>query len=117
MIVDDDETFRRTLGETLARAGYAVSAAENGSDALRLHQQETFDLIITDLIMPEKDGFETIIELRRRQPDLKIIAISGGGRVDADDYLPIAQHLGAARALEKPFTSDEIHEAVASLLT
>ena len=116
LIVDDDEPLRRLLSQALARAGYAVITAENGVAALRLYREEPVELVITDLIMPEKEGFETIMELRRIEPNLKIIAISGGGRVDAGDYLPTARHLGAARTLAKPFSFQEMLEAVKGLL-
>jgi CheY-like chemotaxis protein len=99
LVVDDDETFRRLLCQTLLRAGHEVLAADDGRGALRLYRQQPADLVITDLIMPEQEGLETILELRRLQPDLKIIAISGGGRMVPGDYLPIARHLGAARTL------------------
>jgi CheY-like chemotaxis protein len=116
LLVDDDEPLRRVLGRTLERAGYSVLTAANGAEALKLYQQEPVDLVITDLVMPEKEGFETIMELKRLQRDLKIIAISGGGRGDAGDYLPVARHLGAAKVLAKPFSMEEILQAIRELL-
>ena len=118
MIVDDDEAFRRVLCQTLLRAGYTVTTAENGDAALRLrlYREDPVEIVITDLIMPEKEGFETITALRVLQPDVKIIAISGGGHIDVGDYLPAARHLGAAKVLAKPFTSQEILEALESLV-
>ena len=116
LIVDDDEPFRRILRETLRLAGYVVTTAENGAVALRLFRQEPVDLVMTDLIMPEKEGIETILELLRLQVDLKIIAMSGGGCREAGDYLPIARHLGASEVLTKPFTAQDLMEAVETLL-
>ena len=116
LLVDDNESFRRPLGEALRRAGYEIQGAGDGSAALVLYQQQPFDLVITDLIMPEKEGLETIIELHRLKPELKIIAMSGGGRMNPEDYLPMARQLGAAATLAKPFTAEEILEVVDCLL-
>jgi DNA-binding response OmpR family regulator len=116
LLVDDNEPFRRGLGLTLERAGYEVQSAPDGAVALKLFREFPADLVITDLIMPEKEGLETIMDLRRLQPELKIIAMSGGGRIDPNDYLPIAKKLGAALTLSKPFSTGEILEAVAGLL-
>ncbi len=116
LIIDDDERFRAMLEQTLARAGYRTASAGDGRQGLRLHREAPADLILTDLIMPEQEGLETIIELRRSFPGSKVIAMSGGGRHHADDFLPIAQKLGAARTLAKPFTRDELLLAVREVL-
>jgi DNA-binding response OmpR family regulator len=116
LLVDDNEGFRRPLAAILQRAGYEVQTAGDGAAALALFRQHRFDLVITDLIMPEKEGLETIMELRRLRPTLKIIAMSGGGRMDPSDYLPMAERLGAALTLTKPFSAQEFLEAVATLL-
>ena len=116
LVVDDDEALRRTLCQTLERADYDVVGAADGAAALKLYRQQPVDLVITDLIMPEREGIETILELRRLRPDLKIIAVSGGGLMAPAAYLAPARPLGAAMALAKPFTSEEILQAVASLL-
>jgi CheY-like chemotaxis protein len=116
LVVDDDETFRRPLCQTLRCADHEVQAAADGSAALELFRQQPVDLVITDLVMPEKEGIDTILELRRLQPDLKIIAMSGGGYTHCTDYLQIARRLGANRTLAKPFTAQEVIEAVTSLL-
>jgi CheY-like chemotaxis protein len=112
LLVDDNETFCRSLAEILRRAGYEVRTAAEGSAALRLFREEPADLVITDLIMPGKEGLETIIELRQIRSSVRIIAISGGGRIDPGDYLPMAQQLGANRTLAKPFTSEQILDLV-----
>ncbi len=116
LVVDDDETFRRLLCQTLLCLGHEILAAAEGCEALKLHRQHTIDLVITDLIMPEKEGLETILELRRLQPNLKIIAMSGGGRILRVDCLQFARNLGANRTLAKPFKAQEVIEAVTSLL-
>ncbi len=115
LLIDDDQAFLRPLELILRRAGYEVQTANNGTVGLRLFRQESADLVITDLIMPEKEGLETIMALRQIQPDLKIIAMSGGGRVQAGDYLVVAEQLGATRILGKPFTREELLEMVGEL--
>jgi CheY-like chemotaxis protein len=116
LLVDDDEPFRKMLHKTLERAGYQVQDAPNGKAALELYRQEPTDLIITDLVMPEKEGLETIMELRRLNPAVKIIAMSGGGRMNPEVNLVMAQRLGAKRTLAKPFSQQEILDAIARVL-
>ena len=116
LVIDDDEAFRRVFADTLVRAGYQVLTAENGVVALKLFRAQPVDLVITDLVMPEKEGIETMLELHKLQPTLKIIVMSGGGRVDPTDYLPMAKQLGASKTLAKPFKSEEMLDAVAGLL-
>jgi DNA-binding NtrC family response regulator len=109
MIVDDDQSVRQLLAAILDDAGYATAQAENGRDALALLQSAHFDLVITDLVMPEQEGIETIKLLRRDFPDVKVIAMSGafGG-----DYLRIAGYLGAHQTLQKPVSVDALLQAV-----
>src|SRR5208283_2976492 len=95
LVVDDNAEVRRALSKTLLKAGYDVITAEDGAAAVRVYRGQSFDLVITDLIMPNQEGLETIMELRRLTPEVKIIAISGGGRLGPEDYLPIAQGIGA----------------------
>lgn len=90
LIIDDDDQIREMLRQMLERAGYEVTDAPNGKVAMKLYREQPADLIITDLIMPGKEGIETIIELRRDFPEVKIIAISGGGRIAPRDYLAMA---------------------------
>ena len=117
LLVDDNESFRTPLRSVLERAGYEVQVADEGRSALNLYQEQPFDLVITDLIMPGKEGLETIMELRQFQPGPKVIAMSGGGRMDASDYLPMAKRLGATETLAKPFTADEILKLVRRVLS
>jgi DNA-binding response OmpR family regulator len=114
--VDDDAPLLKLAVEYLSRAGHAVTTAANGKEAMRLVQDSTFDLVITDLIMPEKEGMEVIMELRRTIPTLKIIAMSGGGRIDAGDYPATAKQLGASQTLSKPFSGKELLEMVSAVL-
>ena len=116
LLVDDDEQFRTMLSESLSQAGYEVNEARDGREGIQSYRDHPCDLIITDLIMPEKEGLETIQELRRRYPEVKIIAISGGSRHGSFDYLKMAQAFGARRMLAKPFTRMEILEAVSQVL-
>ena len=117
LVIDDDTQFRQMLGQMLERAGYEVLEAANGKEGIELCQQAPTDLIITDIIMPEKEGVETIIELKRDFQDVKIIAVSGGGRADSKDYLKIAKRLGADRIFSKPFDREELLAAIEKLLS
>jgi DNA-binding NtrC family response regulator len=112
LIVDDEESIRRLLQGVLTRAGHEVDSAADGNQALAAVRASPYDLVVTDLIMPGKEGIETIMELRTSQPTVKIIAMSGGSRVCALDYLTIASQLGAAATLEKPFMIDALLDAV-----
>jgi DNA-binding response OmpR family regulator len=116
LLIDDNAGMLKMQVAFLQQAGHAVTTAVNGKEGLKLVAQQPFDLVITDLVMPEKEGIEVIIELRQKLPALKIIAISGGGRVKPEGYLVLAQKLGAAKTLAKPFSGKELVEAVTSVL-
>lgn len=116
LIIDDEEPIRFTLRAILQKAGYEIAEATNGEEGLALQREQPFDLIITDIIMPEKAGVETIIDLRSNYPDLKIIAISGGGRTRNLDFLKIAKQYGADKYLTKPFSRDELLAVIQSCL-
>jgi CheY-like chemotaxis protein len=116
LLVDDDEQFRTMLTEVLERAGYQVFAVADGNEAVKQYQHHQTDLVITDIIMPEKEGLEMITELRHLHPDAKIVAISGGGRGNAQDYLKMAAAFGADRVLAKPFSNREVLETINSVL-
>ena len=116
LIIDDDDQYRKLLREMLTREGYEVADASNGKEGLRLYQSEPVDLIITDIIMPEKEGIETIIEFKQDFPEAKIIAISGGGRIGPEEYLNMAKSLGVLRTFYKPFERMELLEAVREIL-
>lgn len=116
LLVDDHAEFLAVQKELLEDAGHTVVTASNGFKALAAMDAGVFDLVITDIIMPGKEGIETIIELRRRHPLLKIIAMSGGGRVGAMSYLELAEKLGAIHTLEKPFNEAVLLEAIDTVL-
>jgi len=117
LIIDDDKPFRVMLRIMLENAGYKdIKEAENGYIGMKLIRKSPFDLVITDIVMPEKEGIETIMELRRDFHAVKIIAMSGGGKIGPGTYLEMAGHLGAGRTLEKPFQQSELVDAVRGLL-
>ncbi len=127
LIIDDEEDIRDVLQMILEGAGHDVRVASNGNAALGLLHDETANLIITDIIMPEKDGVSTITEIRQAFPYIKIIAISGGGGIDPMTYKPeaisttaylaAAKQAGADAVITKPFEREELLTAVASLLS
>lgn len=116
LIIDDESHVRKYLRILLQKEGYLTEEAPDGEKGLMLQRKNPADLVITDLIMPEKEGIETIREMKRDFPNVKIIAISGGGRVHTADYLKIAQHIGANRVFPKPFEKNEILAAVRELI-
>ena len=103
LIIDDDNLVRATLARTLLQAGHEVIEAANGNEGLLKFDGRTIDLVITDILMPEKEGLETIRELRRSNAEVKIIAISGGDRVNNLSYLSMAAAFGADDTLAKPY--------------
>lgn len=112
LVVDDEAQIRTMLTQMLELEGYAVHSAENGEEGLTLVGRYAFDLVITDMIMPVKDGLKFIMELVRDYPDLKILAISGGGAIKAERYLTMAGYLGDIATLEKPFKREVLLELV-----
>jgi CheY-like chemotaxis protein len=116
LIIEDDEFVMNMLKQTFERAGYDVGTASNGSEGLKLYHSKPFDVVITDLIMPEMEGIETISVLRKDNPDIRVIAISGGGRNSPEDYLYLAKKLGAARTFPKPVDRNMLLEAVKELV-
>ena len=91
LIIDDEDELRILLRQMLEHAGHEVTEAVNGAEGIELYERDTHELIITDIIMPEMEGVETMLALRRTDPELPIIAISGGGRLDATDFLTMAK--------------------------
>ena len=116
LVVDDDEQIRQMLQQLLEREGFAVEVAPNGKEALARNATHPADVIITDLIMPDMDGVEMIMEFVNKDAAAKIIAISGGGKVGPSDYLAMAAALGARRTFAKPFKRGELLTAVRELL-
>ena len=115
LLIEDDDELRKVIAQSLARVGHEVFQAAEGSEGLNLFHGGDFDLVLTDLVMPGKEGVETIIELRRERPALKIIAMSGGMPRSAF-YLNLAGHLGAQRTIEKPFTPTDLIRTIDELL-
>ncbi len=116
LIIEDDSEVREYLESVLSRAGYECISAPNGKAGVELFLASPTDLVITDIIMPEKDGIETIMDLRRKNSGLKVIAISGGGRAEPENYLHSAKLLGANRTMKKPFTNEEMLQTIKELL-
>lgn len=112
LLVDDDPLVRETLTVALEAAGHSVQAAENGDIALRHLAGASPDVVVTDIIMPTREGVETIREVHRRYPALPIIAISGGGRLDAFSLLDVAEKFGAVATLAKPFRPQKLVELI-----
>lgn len=115
-VFDDEESILMMLKKMLEREGHEIQTATNGKEGIELFEKGKPDLLITDIIMPEKEGLETILQLRKKFPDLKIIAISGGGRIGPDEYLPVAKLLGASAVFQKPLIPKEFLQTVANLL-
>jgi DNA-binding response OmpR family regulator len=113
LVVDDEPQIRDLLAESLERAGFDVDTAGDGIEALKCFRTYPADVVVTDIIMPDQEGIETIIQLRRENPELAIIAISGGGAIAPDGYLGTARLLGARSTFAKPFSiADLVAEAV-----
>ncbi len=120
LVIEDDSLTCEWLDSLLTRNGYVVDLATNGKEGVDKFQANPADLVITDIVMPEKDGIETITDLKRQYPSLKVIAISGGDRRPEDisrNYLHSAKLLGANRAMQKPITNEDLLAAVRELLS
>ena len=116
LVVDDERSFREFLAELLALSGFEVRQAANGDDALAMLKSSAPDLLITDVIMEGTDGIDLIPMARKQHPNLPIIAMSGGGRIEAETYLEVGRHLGADLTLRKPFREAELLDAITRLL-
>ena len=117
LLADDDAQVRKMLKITLERAGHEVVEAADGNQAVQVYDPETIDVVVTDIVMPEKEGIETIMELKTINPEVQIIAISGGGRINPEDYLKWAQRFGVARTFTKPVDREELLATVADLVS
>ena len=116
LVIDDDAPVRMIIRRMLVQEGHDVVEASDGDTGFEMYTREPADVVITDIVMPKKEGLETIKELCKAFPDVKIIAISGGGKVEGRYYLDIAKKLGAKRTFEKPFTWQKLTESVKELL-
>jgi CheY-like chemotaxis protein len=117
LVIDDDADLRAVMLEALELAGHEVFAAADGALGLELQREHPADVVITDIFMPDKEGIETIRELRQEFPGIKIIAMSGGGLyVKKSGYLSTASEVGAATILRKPFDQKTLLDAVSEVL-
>ncbi len=116
LLIDDDAAVRYALKQVLERAGHQVEEANDGMVGIDVYNATRPDIVVTDIIMPNQEGIETIIKLKRMAPEIAIIAMSGGGRTGNRDYLGMAEKLGAAKVMPKPFRPRELVEAVQALL-
>ncbi|MCH8204372.1 MAG: response regulator [Candidatus Hydrogenedentes bacterium] len=116
LLIDDEESVLKMLKTFFERQGFDVEVATDGGIGLAINLKSRVDIVVTDILMPHKEGFETIREFRLEFPDVKIIAISGGGRNGADTYLEFAKSFGADKTFAKPFDLSELRDAVDELL-
>ena len=115
VIIEDDQIIRESLKEILEMNSFQVFAIDSGIDLMKKITEFRPDVLITDIIMPDKDGIEIIIEAKKTLTDIKLIAISGGGRIDSESYLNTAKYLGADATLKKPFTHEQLISVIKSL--
>jgi len=115
VIIEDDTVIRESLKEILELNNYEVLAEDSGIDLMKKVNEFVPDILITDIIMPDKDGIEIIIEAKKTHPDIILIAISGGGRIDSESYLNTAKYLGASATLKKPFSHAQLLDLLKNL--
>lgn len=115
LVIDDDASIRKFLLTLLKKNGFDAIEAGDGRQGLNVFKAEGADLIITDLVMPDKEGLETIKDIKDTNPDIPVIAISGGGLIDPETYLLLAKNLGAAYTFSKPLDRNKLVEAVKEL--
>ena len=116
LIIDDDEMIVESLSVLLQNEGYDVLSSSNGKNGLKLLGKNRIDVVITDIIMPDKDGIETIREIKKTYRNTKIIAMSGGGKIAAKEYLTFVKQLGVRHTLSKPFEKEQILSALEAVL-
>lgn len=116
LVVDDDPEIARTLQRILEHAGHVVTTANNGTRALKCLETSSFDLLITDIVMPDQDGLAIILQSKKKNPALPIIALSGGGLGNSENYLKMASAFGANKTCEKPFEPIKLIQHVDELI-
>lgn len=116
LVVDDEPSIRKLFARHLEGKGYEVIEAANGKEAVRCYRENPSDLVVTDIVMPEKEGIGMMMDLRREFPDVKVIAISGGGLNAPGSYLETAKYLGALRTFSKPLDWPELLTAIDEVL-
>jgi CheY-like chemotaxis protein len=117
LVIDDDDELRETIRRILEPRGHVIEQAGDGTEGLARLEQRAADLVITDVFMPGRDGIETLIQLRKTFPQVKVIVMSGGDSTGLLNLLPDAELLGANWTLHKPFKRDELEQAVAHVLS
>ena len=116
LLVDDEKQLRSMLRTVLETEGHQVEEAVDGKDAIASYGSRPADLVVTDIVMPGQEGIETIMQFREKYPEVKILAMSGGGRNGWQSYLELAKKLGAARTLAKPFSIEDFLASVQAVL-
>lgn len=116
LVIDDEELVRKMIVSVLKKSGFDVYEAANGIEGLAQAQNNLPDLVLTDILMPDKEGISTILELKTINPTIKIIAMSGGGKTQNMSFLEMAQKVGVKHTLKKPFRPTELLQAIDSLL-
>jgi len=116
LVTDDDADLRSTLEKLLKLRGYSVHVGRDGLEGAKLLSQNRYDLLITDIVMPNQEGLESIIQARKRYPELKIIAMSGAGKTSTEVYLRVAKNVGAHAVFQKPWNPREMLAKVEELV-
>lgn len=116
LLIDDEDLMRKALRQLLVALGHEVFEAKDGRAGLAIFDSRSFELVITDIVMPEMEGLQLLLELRKRQRGVKVIAMSGGGRMQIGDYLHTAKLLGAVALLAKPFSREDLEAVLHSVL-
>ncbi len=116
LVIEDETVFCMLMEDALEKAGHEVISASDGEEGMHLFAEQPCDVVITDILMPNKEGLETILELAQQSPTVKIIAISGGGSSLGDDLLDMAKDFGAQRALRKPIQMKQLVALVKEML-
>ena len=117
LVVDDEQPVCDMIKDMLEPAGYTITATQSANEAISLFNECPLDMIITDMVMPEKTGIDLIMKIREKSPDVKILAISGGGGINGRfDYLAVAELVGAESILKKPFTMGQLRERVKTMM-
>lgn len=112
LVIDDDAALAKSIARALERVGHVARVAKDGAHAVRLFEREPYDLLITDVLMPEMDGYEVIRSFRRRTPTVPVIAMSGGGEWPRETLLETASYVGAVESISKPFELAALLHAV-----
>jgi YesN/AraC family two-component response regulator len=116
LVADDEAPIRELLRQALEMNGYEVIEASNGVETVKLFRENQIDLVITDIIMPDKEGLESIMDLKEIDPDVKIIAMSGGGRLEPHSYLQMASKFGAKKVFQKPLSISLLLSTIKEIL-